>query len=107
MTTPINTNDIPKEPAHRRAWVIYQLKLRGMTLRRLAFKIGVNPNAVQNALALPSSHIEREIAKALGVTAKQLFPERFGPNGERLHVTKPPKRIRASSGRNVQVSGAA
>lgn len=107
MHPQINTCDIPKEPAQRRVWVIYQLKLRGTNVRRLARKWGVSPSAIQNALTSPSSHLEVAIAKMLGLTPQQLFPERFDANGQRLHITQPPKRIRPKAARNVQVQGAA
>ena len=106
MVTAINTTEVPKEPAKRRAWVIFQLKIRNTNMRRLARKWGVTPSAVQNALYVPSSHIESALAKVLGLTPQQLFPERFDSAGERLHVTMPAKRSRAGIPRNVQVQRA-
>jgi Ner family transcriptional regulator len=107
MSLHIDTLDIPKEPAARRAWVLFQFKLRGISARRLAFRLRVTPSAIGNALMLPSARIEREIAKVLGVTPQDLFPERFDAGGRRLHMTRSPERSRAQRRRNVQVSGAA
>lgn len=105
MSTAIATHEIPKDAATRRHWVIYQLRLRGISVRRLAMKHGVSRQAISAALLLPSSHLERVIAKELGLKVEQLFPERFGPNGERLHLTRAPERSRAPKRRNVQVAG--
>lgn len=103
----IAPQDVPKEPAIRRAWVIYQLRLRGLSLRRLAKREGVSHNALGHALVAPSSHIEPVLAKALGLKVRELFPERFDEHGHRLHLTRPPQRNTRPSGRNVYVGDAA
>jgi lambda repressor-like predicted transcriptional regulator len=93
MQTPHVTSDLPKNPAGRRAWLLYQLKLRGLTVAALARENGVSREALYGAMNKPSSHLERTIASALGVGVRQLFPERFDErSGRRLSSTRAPNR---------------
>jgi len=103
----LSTVNIPKNPAERRVWITGQLRLRGTSLRRLAVQEGVSPQAMSNALMLPSSHLEEVIAKALGLTAQQLFPERFDANGNRLGWTRDQQRTTRDQSRNVEEGRAA
>jgi Ner family transcriptional regulator len=82
----------PKNPAERRAWLLYQLRIRGKSFRSLAAEAGVSPQAVTHAILNPSSYLEPLIAEAIGLTAPELFPERFDPTGRRLHQTREPQR---------------
>ena len=106
MTSAIASHEIPKDAAKRRHWVLYQLRLRGTNLRRLAMKYGTSPQAFSAALFAPSSYIESALAKELGLKVQQLFPERFDTAGRRLHTTRSPQRSREDIRRNVQVPGA-
>jgi len=107
MWKSIAVSDIPKKPAHRRAWVVYQLKLRGMSLRQLAIRNGLAPTTVSQALTIPSFHMERLIADVLGLTPEQLFPERFDAAGTRLHQVRPSKRTLRGQKTTVQNGEAA
>lgn len=102
MTNENTTLDIPKEPASRRAWVIYQLRVRGLSLSQLAADIGVSQQAMSEALMRPSSHIEPVIAKAIGVSVEQLFPERYDAAGNRLFREREPQRSSGAKARNVK-----
>lgn len=102
----IRTDDIPKEPAVRRAWVTYQLKIRGITLAAIGRDEGVSANAVANALLNPSSYLEEAIARRLDLTARQLFAERFNKAGERINQTKPRNRTSPAPAHNVHFAGA-
>lgn len=104
MSSAIATQIIPKNPAERRVWICGQLKLKGKSLRQLAKQEKVSHQAMSTALVTSSSHLEVVIAKALGLTAQQLFPERFADTGERLHWTREPQRITAH---NLDNSGRA
>jgi len=101
-----STLDVPKNPAERRGWVCYQLRLRGSSLTRIAKEEGVSLQAVSNALMMPSSFIEPAIAAALGLTVEQLFPERFDAMGQRLAHTRQVKRSTVTGHGNVQKGGA-
>lgn len=92
MSATNSTLSPPKNPAERRAWVIYQLRIRGTNLLRLSKQHGVSASAMQAALMVPSSHLERVIADALGLPVEKLFPERFDRDGRRLHLTRAPAR---------------
>lgn len=101
------TLKVPKNPAERRAWVCYQLRLRGDSLSAIARRIGVSHQAVSTALMSPSKDIEQAIAEAIGLTPEQLFPERFDSTGKRLVQTRPPQRTTRPAGRNIQEECAA
>ena len=103
----IDISDIPKNPVERRAWVGYQLKIRGLSFQSLATKVGVQRSAITYALIGPSSHLEPVIAEALGLTAPELFPERFDAMGNRLAQTRPQKRNTTRVAADVQNGEAA
>lgn len=94
MTTDLTTLDVPKNPAERRAWVVYQLRIRGLSLRALGRRVGVTQQAMSNTLSGPNSHLEPIISEAIGLTPQQLFPERFTKAGSRIGWTRQPKRKR-------------
>lgn len=80
MKTALNP-PIPDSPEERREWIKYQLRIRKISLRDLAGQYGVSRHAPQKALALHYPLWEARIADALGVTAQDLWPERFKGNG--------------------------
>lgn len=89
MTTDTTTLTPPKNPAERRAWVAYQLKLRGLSLASVAASLGVCRQAVSGALMTPSERIETALAQALEIPVATLFPERFDRQGIRIPRTRP------------------
>jgi len=92
MTQAPTSHEVPKEPAERRAWILYQLRRRGLSFRELARQEGVSQQAFSHACMAPSSHLERVIAEAIDLTPRDLFPERWGANGRRLTLTRDPVR---------------
>jgi|GEM_PF-1562015 len=104
MANDKTTLDIPENPAERRAWVIYQLHIRGKSLRRLAAREGVTKQAMSAALVVPNSHLDPVIAAEIGLTAQELFPERFIGN-ERRGQTRPAQRT-PSAGQSQRQKGA-
>jgi len=107
MSNVLTSSDVPKNPADRRAWVCYQLRLRGNSLRKIASQLGVSQQAMSHSLMLPSSRCEPAVAEALGLTVQQLFPERFDGNGYRLtHIRRHQPSTRPH-GRNVEDGRAA
>lgn len=84
-------NKVPREvlqkPALRRAWIKYQLELRGYSLRSYAKALGVSHPVISKAFLSPNSHIEEQLAETLGMQVHVLFPERFDAAGNRLHRT--------------------
>jgi len=88
MSIPKGDKTIPSDARERAAWVIYQLSLKGTSLRQLGKKHGWTGRAVGNALRHPSFPQEQAIAAALGMDVKQLFPERYDSTGRRLHQVR-------------------
>jgi len=87
------TSDIPKNPAVRRAWIGYQLSIRGLSHRELARREGVSHQAFsQAALGGGSQYLQEALAAALGLRAQDLFPELYDQGGQRLGRTRNPKR---------------
>lgn len=78
----------------RRAWVIFQLKLRGKSLAALATECGVARQQAQKAMAIPYPRMEKQIAEALGLAPEELFPERYRADGR-------PNRKRGRPGKNL------
>lgn len=83
-------NDVPSDPADRRDWVKNQLVRRGTSMRQVALRLGVCPQAVAQALMLPSIRIEHALAEALELPVHLLFPERYRADGFRLVRTRQP-----------------
>lgn len=107
MASHIASFDIPKEPAVRRAWVSYQLRVRGLTVRQLALREGVSHQALGHALMMPSAAMELVLAKALGLTVEELFSERFDETGRRLYPVRGSQRTTGPGLRQRQKRGAA
>ena len=99
--------NIPQNSVHRRRWVIYQLSLKGLSLRQLAIREGVTTQAMSGALMTSSSHLREVIATALGLTVQTLFPEDFDALGNRLGWTRDQQRNTRPHGRNVEEGKAA
>lgn len=112
LAAPKNTaerrqSDIPTNPTERKAWVIYQLKIRGLSLASIARDEGVVQQAVASALLVPSSHLEAAIARAVEVPVIALFPERYTADGRRLNPQRSRNRNSEPTARNVEKRGAA
>jgi len=88
MTKP---TDIPTSPHERALWVGVQLKLRGTSLARLARENGWSKQTIYFALRSPSYPQEKAIADALGLKVRDLFPERYGRDGHRIHSIRSSK----------------
>jgi lambda repressor-like predicted transcriptional regulator len=96
---------IPENPAVRRVWIIAQLRLKGTSLRRLALKEGVTPQAMSLALISASSHLQAVIADAVGLPVHKLFREFYDASGNRLGWTRDPQRTTGAPGSNVKTDG--
>ena len=73
---------MPRDNAGRRAWVKYQLELRGHTLGTIARELGVSRSCPRDALWKPYPKMEIAIADKLGVDPQDIWPERYGPDGK-------------------------
>lgn len=89
MTSETSTPDIPKEAARRRLWIISELRLRGLSVRACAKKLGVSMQAVSAVInGRTSLRVETEIASLLDRRIEDLFPERY-QNGIRIPHSNP------------------
>lgn len=68
---------IPKEPKAKRAWLAYQLRLRGLSYRSLAKELGLSASAVRLATWTPYRRMEELIASKLGVDPADIWPDRW------------------------------
>lgn len=74
-------NGIPKDPAVRWEWIKFQLRARDSSLSKLARKLGVERNALNNVKRSPYPRMEKAIAEALGYRPEQVWPERYTSDG--------------------------
>lgn len=63
------------------AYISYQLRLKGLSARRLARQHGYAPNAVAVAIGTPWPKIQRIVADALGVEPQEIWPSRYEADG--------------------------
>jgi len=68
-------------PERRCDWVLYQLKILGISVSKLAAAHGVSAQAMRNAFVRPYPRMEKALADALGLMPQELFPERYDADG--------------------------
>ncbi len=73
----VDISTMPADERARRAWIKYQLELRGYTLGGIARQLGVGRTTVRTAIIRPYPRMERTIARILGVDAAAIWPERY------------------------------
>ena len=77
--------DTPKKPASlswHPAYIVYQLRVKGMSLRRLGGLHNYAPGSLQIALYKPWPAAEKIIADFLGVPPQEIWPSRYDGNGK-------------------------
>lgn len=95
----MTTVNIPKKAPDRRAWIKYQLELKGWSLSALSKKHGYTRSAVQQALDRPYPKVEKIVASTLGMSVEQLWPERYPEvKATRAVDVRQPKRTRSVGG---------
>jgi len=111
-----HTKKLLSKPDTRRAWVIYQLTLRGESLASVARSAGVSRQAMQKVLTYPYPKMEKVLADFLAIAPHLLFPERYDqhtglPNRMRgrpvKSVVESTKHTTRTTGRNVHARRAA
>lgn len=68
---------VPSDPTERRAWINYQLSLRGLSLAELASRNNVARQTVWTAMHRRYPKMEKVIARALRIPVAHLWPERY------------------------------
>lgn len=84
VKTSLPPETVPTTPAARREWIKYQLRVRGLSLAKVAARHHKSPKTIQKALDTPYKKSERFIAAALQLRPAQLWPERFDSRGQRI-----------------------
>jgi Ner family transcriptional regulator len=70
----------PKKADKRRAWIKYQLELRGYSFASLARELGIHRTAPGKVHTRHYPMIEAAIAAKLGMHPAEIWPERY-PDG--------------------------
>lgn len=84
--------NIPHEPEPRRAWIKYQLELRGYTYADIARELDCTRQSVQKAMSQGNQRIQRFVAEKLDLQPEQIWPERYDEYGTPLRFRgRPPK----------------
>lgn len=100
------SQEVPKDPAVRRAWIIFQLRIRGLSFRELGRRYGFSVSAFSHATLVPSYRIEKILARSIDLRIEELFPERYDAAGRRLPQIRRERSTARKSG-NVYVGDAA
>jgi Ner family transcriptional regulator len=85
--------DILRDPQKRRAWVIWQLSLKGRNLTDIARTMGVTRSSVYRAFVTPYPKMERAIADELGMCVAHLFPDRYTDGIPNRVIGRPKKSV--------------
>ncbi|WP_167856063.1 helix-turn-helix domain-containing protein [Natronospirillum operosum] len=103
------TKALLRDPAKRRAWVVYQVAIQGTSLAAVAREKGLARQTLYRAFDIPYPRMEKIMADAVGLTPQQLFPERYTKDGlparrmgrPKKSATKKPKDTTPYHQRNV------
>lgn len=66
----------PKKPTFRALWIKHELEKKGISYAQIAREEGVSRQAVRSAVYSSYPRMERAIAKRLGLTVQQIWPDR-------------------------------
>lgn len=77
---------IPTDPVQKRDWIKYQLKIRGLSLAKLAEQHNVSRGTFSKALINGSVRWDRVIAQAIEFPLGMLWPERYSSDGMPLEL---------------------
>lgn len=97
------------KPAKSKTWHPEQIKaairMRQTTLSKLATDNGLDESICRQALIRPTPSGERVISAFLDVSLHELWPDRYGPNGQRYaprHVRVENKHVRDGAHRQIE-----
>lgn len=77
MLPDLTLEKIVANPDTRREWIKFQLKLIGSSFAAIGRKHGLTRHAPKRALYISYPKMERAIAKEIGMTPEQIWPERY------------------------------
>jgi Ner family transcriptional regulator len=72
--------NVPSDEKQKREWIKYQLKIRGLSIAKLARHHQASRQAVSSVLVRTNPRWEHVVASALDVNPAQLWPERYIAN---------------------------
>lgn len=76
-----STRQLLRDPKKRWAWILYQCNLRGFSLASLASRHGVARETLYQVRHKRYPRMERIIAESLGLSPRELWPERYDCDG--------------------------
>lgn len=78
------TTKIPTDPAQLWEWIKFQLRLRGSSLAQIGQELNIPRQSVHNAKRVRYPRVERAIAEKLDVAPRDIWPDRWNPDGAPL-----------------------
>ena len=105
------SKEVLADPGKRWAWIQWQLKSSGRSFAQIARTEGVNKDTLSKAKFARYPRMERALSEAVGMTAGDLFPDRYDEHGlPRLYRganSSAHKIAKAATSRNPQTRRAA
>ncbi|WP_051361152.1 helix-turn-helix domain-containing protein [Desulfuromonas sp. TF] len=65
------------DPALRREWIKFQLRIHGSSLADLAKELGTSRQAVRDVFNQPYPKMQKAIAAKIGMRPEAIWPERY------------------------------
>lgn len=98
------TKKLLKDPEKRRAWVKYQIQLKGLSMAQVAANAGVTRECLYSAFKKTYPRMEKVIADAVGLEPAVLWPERYDADGLPIYRMGRPKKSVISSRKHTTIS---
>lgn len=101
MTIDNTTKQLLADPKKRHAWIIYQVKLQGRSLAKIAGEAGVSRQCIYKVFKRTYPSMEKVVADALGLAPNVLWPERYDANGLPINRMGRPKKSASKQTKNT------
>ena len=75
---------LPTDPDQLWEWVKFQLRLRGSSLAQIGVELNIPRQSVHNAKRVRYPRVERAIARKLDMAPRDIWPDRWHPDGAPL-----------------------
>lgn len=94
----MNKNDLPKNEPERWVHIKFQLELMGYSFASLARELGISRTNMTSTKQTWLYKNQKAIADKLGVKPEDIWPERYGDDGQpRYHSPRYPRRKSSTS----------
>lgn len=77
----IDTSKKPAAKGWHPAFILYHLRLKGLSLRKVAVRAGYAAGSAESPIRRPWPAMERAVADAIGVHPNEIWPERYEADG--------------------------